>query len=140
MLCLALPQKATPEPRSAASSERLGATQQRAPDSPKIHLNVDWAVPKMGEAEFQGSLGRATSVIQFDDISAMAALRLRAEMGKAQQGTMNSSGSSVQGVFHTSLRSPNSVSRSKFLHSQTGTGVQSKLVRRQESLLGDMVP
>ena len=94
----------------------------------------------MGEAEFQGSLGRATSVIQFDDISAMAALRLRAEMGKAQQGTMNSSGSSVQGVFHTSLRSPNSVSRSKFLHSQTGTGVQSKLVRRQESLLGDMVP
>ena len=61
--------------KPAAPNVSLGVAQQGAPDSPRTHLNVAWVELRIGGGGVSGNpLGRVTSVIQFDDISAMAEL------------------------------------------------------------------
>ena len=65
------------KPRPAVSSVNLGTAQQGAPHSLRIRLDVAWVGPQVGGGRVSGNpLGRATSVIQFDGVMAMAALRV----------------------------------------------------------------
>ena len=64
----------------------LGAVQQEAPDSLRIHLDVAWVGLRVGGGRVLGNpLGGATSVIQFDGVSAVAVLSLHTEVGGRTQ-------------------------------------------------------
>ena len=85
------------KPRSAATNVSLGTTQQKAQDSPRTHLDMACVEPWVGEGRVSRNLlGGATSVIQLEDVSAMAALYpLTGRRGKLHGGTMDPFGTSA---------------------------------------------
>ena len=86
------------KPRSAASSVSLGAAQQVAPDSLRIHLEVAWVRFRVRGGRVSGNpLGLATPVIQFDDLTPMAALCPRTEWGEGSTRNNGYPWHSVQG-------------------------------------------
>ena len=76
----------------------LDAAQQGAPDQARTHLDVAWVGPRVGGGGVSGNpLGRATSVIQFDDVSAMVALCLHpGSLGGLNRGAMDKASISDQ--------------------------------------------
>ena len=84
------------KPRPAASSVSLGAAQQGAPDSLRIHLDVVWVGLQVGGGGISGnSLGRMTSSIQFE---LLAIVMLCPSTGSGEGSTRNNGypGTSVQ--------------------------------------------